>query len=132
MLAVGEEGKERFQRLLKEEAGRLHDGVWRDLMCCSRLISLLQPTDLASLGRGVFQRRSTFSSFLPPFLPFFMVRSPGREHGNPLQYSCLDNTIGQSSLVGYSPWRCIELVMTEVIYHMSFKIRNIFSSMLAL
>ena len=43
MLAVGEEGKERFQRLLKEEAGRLHDGVWRDLMCCSRLISLLQP-----------------------------------------------------------------------------------------
>ena len=31
-------------------------------------------------------------------------RSPGREHGNPLQYSCLENLHGQSSLVGYSPW----------------------------
>ena len=27
-------------------------------------------------------------------------RSPGREHGNPLQYSCLENLHGQSSLVG--------------------------------
>ena len=31
-------------------------------------------------------------------------RSPGGEHGNPLQYSCLDNPHGQRSLVGYSPW----------------------------
>ena len=31
-------------------------------------------------------------------------RSPGRGHGNPLQYSCLENLHGQRSLVGYSPW----------------------------
>ena len=30
-------------------------------------------------------------------------RSPGGGHGNPLQYSCLENPHGQSSLVGYSP-----------------------------
>ena len=29
-------------------------------------------------------------------------RSPGRGHGHPLQYSCLENLHGQRSLVGYS------------------------------
>ena len=33
-------------------------------------------------------------------------RSPGVGHGNPLQYSCLENSHGQRSLVGYSPWCC--------------------------
>ena len=38
------------------------------------------------------------------------VRSQGREdppgggHGNPLQYSCLENPMGRASLAGYSPW----------------------------
>ena len=40
-------------------------------------------------------------------------RSPGRGHGNPLQYSCLENPHGQRSLVGYSPWGCKESDMTE-------------------
>ena len=31
-------------------------------------------------------------------------RSPGREHGNPLQNSCLENPHGQRRLAGYSPW----------------------------
>ena len=31
-------------------------------------------------------------------------RSSGEGHGNPLQYSCLQNTDGQRSPVGYSPW----------------------------
>ena len=30
-------------------------------------------------------------------------RSPGEGHGNPLQYSCLENPHGQRSLVGESP-----------------------------
>ena len=30
-------------------------------------------------------------------------RSPGGGHGNPLQYSCLENPHGQWSLAGYSP-----------------------------
>ena len=31
-------------------------------------------------------------------------RSPGGGHGNPAQYSCLENPHGQRSLAGYSPW----------------------------
>ena len=31
-------------------------------------------------------------------------RSPGEGNGNPLQYSCLEKSHGQKSLVGYSPW----------------------------
>ena len=40
-------------------------------------------------------------------------KSPGVGNGNPLQYSCLGNSHGQKSLVGYSPWGSIELDMTE-------------------
>ena len=41
-------------------------------------------------------------------------RSPGGGHGNPLQYSCLGNqSPGQRSLVGYSPWGHKESDMTE-------------------
>ena len=31
-------------------------------------------------------------------------RSPGGGHGNPLQYSCLENPHGQRSLRSYSLW----------------------------
>ena len=31
-------------------------------------------------------------------------RSSGGGHGNPLQYSCLENPHGQKSLVDYNPW----------------------------
>ena len=40
-------------------------------------------------------------------------RSPGEGHGNPLQYSCLENPHGQRSLAGYSPLSHKELDMTE-------------------
>ena len=30
-------------------------------------------------------------------------RSPGEGNGNPLQYSCLENSIEKRSLVGFSP-----------------------------
>ena len=40
-------------------------------------------------------------------------RSPGEGHGNPLQYSCLENPHGQRSLAGYSPWGGKELDTTE-------------------
>ena len=38
--------------------------------------------------------------------------SSGGEHGNPLQYSCLENQWTER-LVGYSPWDCKELDTTE-------------------
>ena len=40
-------------------------------------------------------------------------RSPGRGHGNPLQYSCLEKPHGQRSLVSHSPWGHKESDMTE-------------------
>ena len=43
-------------------------------------------------------------------------RSPGEGNGNPLQYSCLENSMHeQRSLVGYiySPWGLKELYMTK-------------------
>ena len=39
--------------------------------------------------------------------------SPGEEHGNLLQYSCLDNPHGQRSLADYSPWGHKESDMTK-------------------
>ena len=39
-------------------------------------------------------------------------RSP-RGHGNSLHYSCLENPHRLRILVGYSPWCCKELGMTE-------------------
>ena len=33
-------------------------------------------------------------------------RSSGEGHGNPFQYSYLENPYGQRSLAGYSPWGC--------------------------
>ena len=41
-------------------------------------------------------------------------RSPEGGHGNPLQYSCLENPHGQRILVGYSPWGLHESDTTEV------------------
>ena len=41
------------------------------------------------------------------------VRRPGGGHGNPLQYSYLENPRGQRSLAGYSPWGRKESDMTE-------------------
>ena len=43
----------------------------------------------------------------------WLGRSSGGGHGNPLQYSCLENPHGQRSLVGCGPWGCKDLDMTE-------------------
>ena len=40
-------------------------------------------------------------------------RFPGGGHGNPLQYSCLENCYGQRSLADCSPWDHEELDTTE-------------------
>ena len=42
-----------------------------------------------------------------------LERSPEVEHGNPPQYSCLENPHGHRSLGGYSPWGCKESDTTE-------------------
>ena len=40
-------------------------------------------------------------------------RSPGERHGNPLQYTCLENPHGQRSLVGYRSQGLKESDMNE-------------------
>ena len=42
----------------------------------------------------------------------WLERSPGKENGNPLQYSCLENPVDRG-LAGYSPWGRKELDITE-------------------
>ena len=55
----------------------------------------------------------------PPAIWETWIQPLGREdpleegHGNPLQYSCLENPHEQRSLAGYSPCGCKEVDMTE-------------------
>ena len=44
-------------------------------------------------------------------------RFPRGEHGNPLQYSCLENPHGQRNLEGSNPWGHKESDMTEQLTH---------------
>ena len=60
-------------------------------------------------------------------------RSPGGGHGNPLQYSCLENPHGQRSLAGFSPYGCKESDMTKVTtYTYSLNSDQQFSTLSAL
>ena len=42
-------------------------------------------------------------------------RTPGGGHGNPPQYSCVENPHGQRSLAGCSPWGHKELNTTKLL-----------------
>ena len=44
-------------------------------------------------------------------------RFPGGGHGNPLQYSCLENPMGREAWWGYSPWGLKESDTTERLAH---------------
>ena len=48
-----------------------------------------------------------------------LKRSPGGGHGNPLQYSCLENPRGQKSLACCSPRGCKESDRTEKLTQLS-------------
>ena len=47
--------------------------------------------------------------------------SPGGGHGNPFQYSCLENPHGQSSLAGYCPQGHKEWDTTKATNHARMK-----------
>ena len=42
-----------------------------------------------------------------------LVRSPGERNDNPLQYSCLENSMERGAWLGYCPWVRKEADMTE-------------------
>ena len=50
-------------------------------------------------------------------------RSPGRGHGNPLQYSSLENPHGRRSLMGYSRWGHKNLGVSEWLSTHTGKLR---------
>ena len=55
-------------------------------------------------------------------------RSPGGGHGNPPQYSCLENPHGQKSLAGDTLWGLKELAMTE---QLSTALKALWASLVA-
>ena len=57
-------------------------------------------------------KESTCNAGDPGSIPG-LGRSPAGGHGNPLQYSCLENPQGQRNLTGYSPWDLKEWDVTE-------------------
>ena len=76
--------------------------------CWLAVVSLLKPDPWGPLGFQVTLAVKNpsanagdirFEGSIPG-----LGRSPG-EHGNQLQYSCLENPHGQRSLAGCSPWR---------------------------
>ena len=69
-------------------------------------IRLPTPVFLAFPG-GLDSKESACNTGYQGSIPG-LARSPGGGHGNPLQYSCLENPHGQRSLTGYSPWGCKE------------------------
>ena len=48
-------------------------------------------------------------------------RFPGGEKGNPLQYSCLENSMDRKAWQGESPWVCKELDTTEHTHNTVYK-----------
>ena len=56
-------------------------------------------------------RKSACNAGEPGLIPG-SEKSPGAGNGNPLQYSCLENS-KERSLAGYRPWGSIDLVTTE-------------------
>ena len=74
-------------------------------------ISLLYPILWASLVAQMVKKSACNVGDLG-LIPR-LGRPPGGGHGNPCQYSCLENPHGQRNLAGYSPWHRKESNMTE-------------------
>ena len=74
-----------------------------ELLCCTpeTIITLLICCTPISDGSG--GKVSVCNVGVLSLIPG-LGRSPGRGHGNPLKYSCLENPHGQRSLVAYSLW----------------------------
>ena len=54
-------------------------------------------------------------------------KSPGKGNHYPLQYSGLEDSQGQTTLAGYSPWGCKESDMTEQLSLSVWLIRMAYS-----
>ena len=107
---------------LKGKVSYLVEITWEQFLCCgcdNTFISQNNGTDNknatlrhnSGVPGGSNGKESTCNAGDMGSVPV-LGRFPGGGHGNPLQYSCLENPHGQRNL-GYSPWGCKELDMTE-------------------
>ena len=110
-------GKEREKKCVRQAAGQLHRSVVR-----SYRSSLLAPCRIHSIRDGgtkskkrQFSRKDGRRQSLGQEQIGITLepRQRRRGHGNPLQYSYLENPHGQRSLAGYSPQGHKELDTTE-------------------
>ena len=76
------------------------------------LSALGRPTDFSGFPGGSVSKEFACNDGDLGLIPG-LKRSPGGGHGNPLQYSGLENPHGQKSLVGCNPWGHKESDMTE-------------------
>ena len=76
------------------------------------LSALGRPTDFSGFPGGSVSKEFACNAGDLGLIPG-LKRSPGGGHGNPLQYSGLENPHGQKSLVGCNPWGHKESDMTE-------------------
>ena len=92
----------------------LHHGALLDsaLSTPSPRSSAAAPSALPAFPAGSDSKESACSAEDPGSIPG-SGRSPGEGNDYPLQYSCLKNSHGQRSLVGYSPWGCKKSDTTE-------------------
>ena len=90
------------QKTVKERATWPIVFLWSPEWTEAGLIS----SNLTLIGaQGLREERICLQCRRRGFHPW-VEKIPGGGHGSPPQYSCLENSHGQKSLVGYSPWGC--------------------------
>ena len=78
-----------------------------------RIVFTLNRTQrVLSLAGGSYDKESAFNAGDLGSIPG-SGGSPGEGNGNPLQYSCLEKSHRQRSLMGYRPWGRKESDLTE-------------------
>ena len=87
------------------------DRLWFGIRHLSKLSCTTQPLLKPSRG-GSDGKEFTCNAGDLGSVPGLGI-SPGEEHSNPLQYSCLENPHEQKSLAGCSPWGHKEADVTE-------------------
>ena len=108
------------------------DAINHLILCCSLLllpsvfpsIKVFSTSQLFASGGQSFGT-SASASVLPVNIQGWF---PREGNGNPLQYSCLEKSHGQKSLVGYSPWGHKESDMTEWLhFHFPLELTGLIS-----
>ena len=77
------------------------------LVFIKQLLNFLSPVAQLVKNLPVIVEDTRDSASIPG-----LGRSSGEGNGNPLQYSCLENSMEKRSLAGYSPWGHKESDMT--------------------